>query len=191
MHKKTDLVILPDSPEAASEQTITGWVSRNGFFYGSNERLARYDGSTHSYCTTCKGIASKSYTLCDGCRDKEETIRWNKRELVEWDGETPFCLEDGDTYFHDVDEFFDWFDDASFDDETKPEDVRLLLCVPTLIKTLDVEDILGSDYETIEEFELPDEIAKALEALNVAIKANNKPLCWWPGKQRIIISREE
>ena len=40
-------IILPESPEAASVQTVTGWVSRTGRYWGNDERMARYDGSTH------------------------------------------------------------------------------------------------------------------------------------------------
>ena len=40
-------IILPESPEAASIQTVTGWVSSNGRYWGNDEHMARYDGSTH------------------------------------------------------------------------------------------------------------------------------------------------
>ena len=41
-------IIMEDSPEAASIQTVTGWVSRTGRFWGNDERMARFDGSTHN-----------------------------------------------------------------------------------------------------------------------------------------------
>jgi ribosomal protein L40E len=173
MPKQPELVVLPNSPDAASLQTVSGWVSRSGHFFGANERLARYDGSTHSICTGCGAKAPKSYTLCDTCRDAEETARWNKREIVEWDGTTPFCLDDGSKYFFDIDDFFDWFDDGSFDDGFKPEDVRLLLCVPVFFKQVDTEywnDAFSDDDLESDHNPLPAEIAKALVEFNKVIK---------------------
>ena len=41
-------IIMEDSPEAASIKTVTGWVSRTGRFCGDDERMARFDGSTHN-----------------------------------------------------------------------------------------------------------------------------------------------
>jgi ribosomal protein L40E len=194
MPKQPELVVLPNSPDAASLQTVSGWVSRSGHFFGANERLARYDGSTHSICTGCGAKAPKSYTLCDTCRDVEETARWNKREIDEWDGTTPFCLDDGSKYFFDIDDFFDWFDDGSFDDGFKPEDVRLLLCVPVFFKQVDTEywneafsdDDLESDHNP-----LPSEIAKALVEFNKVIKGYTTPAYWMPGKKRIIMTKGE
>lgn len=46
--------ILYDSPEAASVQTVTGWVSSRGMFCGNDEHMARHHGSTHRVCE--KGI---------------------------------------------------------------------------------------------------------------------------------------
>jgi len=46
---KAETVVMEDSAEAASVQTVTGWVSRLGHFFGANEgaeRTARYDGCT-------------------------------------------------------------------------------------------------------------------------------------------------
>ena len=42
--------ILYDSPEAASVQTVTGWVSSRGMFCGNDEHMARHHGSTHRVC---------------------------------------------------------------------------------------------------------------------------------------------
>ena len=44
-------MILNTSDEAAHFVTgLSGWVSRHGHFYGNDERLARYDGCTHTVC---------------------------------------------------------------------------------------------------------------------------------------------
>lgn len=43
-----ETIIFPDSPEAAKETTVTGWVSRNGLLYGKDECAARYAGATHT-----------------------------------------------------------------------------------------------------------------------------------------------
>ncbi len=36
-----DPIILPDSPLAARHRTVTGWVSRDGRFFGDDEQTAR------------------------------------------------------------------------------------------------------------------------------------------------------
>ena len=42
---ETKIVLLEDA-EAATLKTVTGWVSRDGLFFGSDERTARWSGAT-------------------------------------------------------------------------------------------------------------------------------------------------
>ena len=43
-NKEPEKIVTYDSAEAASIQTVTGWVSRSGRFWGNDEHMARYDG---------------------------------------------------------------------------------------------------------------------------------------------------
>ena len=58
-------VIMYDSPEAASIKTITGWVSSAGRFWGDNEHMARYDGSTHMKCKNNPDHPMGVGAICD------------------------------------------------------------------------------------------------------------------------------
>jgi len=49
-NKEPEKIVPYDSAEAASIQTVTGWVSRSGRFWGNDEHMARYDGCTHRKC---------------------------------------------------------------------------------------------------------------------------------------------
>ncbi|MDE9687494.1 hypothetical protein R4T22_18735 [Citrobacter portucalensis] len=41
MNMKTEKIVMMDSDEAASIQTVTGWVDRQGRFWGGDEHQAR------------------------------------------------------------------------------------------------------------------------------------------------------
>lgn len=49
----SETMILPSSDEAAQQVTVTGWRSREGLFYGNDERIARWAGATHVECSEC------------------------------------------------------------------------------------------------------------------------------------------
>ena len=83
--RETDKIILPGDPEAASIQTVTGWVSENGYFYGdkpNSEGLARYDGSTHRKCDCGETIKKNSY--CRKCHTKKRDAIFDGMKKVEW-----------------------------------------------------------------------------------------------------------
>lgn len=79
-------VILDTSPEAAKfVENISGWVSRDGLFFGKNEDAARYQGCSHRACSECGSPAPKGYTACSSCREKKAEARYEKLERAEWD----------------------------------------------------------------------------------------------------------
>ena len=43
-------IVMMDSDKAASIQTVTGWVDRQGRFWGKDEHQARWCGATHRKC---------------------------------------------------------------------------------------------------------------------------------------------
>lgn len=180
---RTREIVRYDSPEAARQVTVTGWVSLHGRFYGNDEHIARWDGCTHTVCD-CGELADKGYTRCERCRAAAIVKQWEAMPIVEWDGETPFCEHDGDRFFFDEDSFYDWCDDEGID----PTEVRLVLCEGRRFRTVD------TDYwcdDLPEDGELPDAIRDALDALNAAIRAHDKPAAWYPTKQRIVMKGRE
>ncbi|MGJ0580578.1 DNA N-6-adenine-methyltransferase, partial [Xenorhabdus bovienii] len=81
-------VVMHDSSEAASIKTVTGWVSRDGQFWGDDERMARYCGATHRQCENNPNhpiIAMRDY--CELCHTEERHNRFNAMERQQWDRE--------------------------------------------------------------------------------------------------------
>jgi hypothetical protein len=165
MSKET--IVMYDSPEAASVQTVTGWVSRRGHFWRDDEHMARYDGSTHKRCE-CGEVHPHS-SWCRACREKKMTEKFFALPVEKWDGETPLCLFDSDKYFF-GDDILDYLAGLS-----ESEEVRICKCKPGYLSLLS-EDGWADDLP--EDGELPDEVAKAVDALNEVIKAAG-PVCWW------------
>ena len=101
---KEEEIILPSSDQAATYETnISGWVSKKGHFYGKDERLARWDGSTHSTCDQCKKVIEKGRVICNECHAKNNNERYKAKEYKEWDYSTPVYSETLDKYFFDED----------------------------------------------------------------------------------------
>ena len=182
----TDIpVILPTSHEAATYRTdIKGWVSRSGRYFGEDERLARYDGSTHSVCTTCGAPAQKYRLYCDACQDKRDAAAWEALPLVEWDGETPLCVYRGDTYFFDIDQVRDYAENSG----EKVSELQLVLCKPICAHKLDMDDWAD---ELPEDDDGPEWLREAITAFNAAIAAHRtEPLSWRLGRQRVVLADE-
>jgi len=169
-------VIMFDSPEAAQIKTITGWVG-GGRFWGEDERMARWSGSTHNTCE-CGKIMEKSYTKCRECIHKSNVERYNALPLREWDGNEPVCTWDGEKYFFSEDDLICYME---YQDE--PVDrIELLICEPNEWSQIDTDywsDMMPEDSDG----DLPDEMQKALDNLN-AIIAKQKPQSYSPGKIR-------
>jgi len=177
-------IILNTDPEAAREITVTGWVSRDGLFFGKDERAARWSGCTHIVCE-CGKPTPKTYTRCEECRNKLTRERWLALPLVEWDGESPIVMFDDDRYFWSTEDLLDW----CYDEDIKPSTLMLVTCEPHFAREIDADywsDDLPEDGD-----ELPDDIAAAVDALNKVIRAHKEPLCWHPGKQRVVVADPE
>lgn len=177
--KTEEVVVMSDSPEAATFRTdISGWVSRDGRFFGDDERLARWAGATHAPCSGCGAMTSKHYTVCDSCRCKRDIAQYDAMPKKEWDGTTPLYSQADDKYFFgDVEEYCE-------DEDRTIEDLRLVICEPVYGRPIE------SDYfcdELPEDGEVPDVIAVAMDALNTAIKEAG-PLSWVPGKYAAIVT---
>ena len=72
-------IIMYDAPEAASLKTVTGWVSADGRFFGSNEDLARYSGATHRRCEVSP--EHKIYEVNSYCKECHQARRKAQGEV--------------------------------------------------------------------------------------------------------------
>jgi hypothetical protein len=180
---EAEKIVMEDSPEAASIQTVTGWVSRTGHFYGSGEqgeRTARYDGCTHRKCE-CGGVVSRSRVKCEACRDKESSKRFKAMKKVKWDGKTPLALYDSDTYFFDMDDI----DQYCEEHETVPGVLRLVICYPVKPRELDANDMFCDELP--EDGDVQDAgVLAAVEALNQAIR-KAEAFSWLPGDTAVTL----
>lgn len=170
-------VVMADSEEAASIKTVTGWVSRTGRYWGDDERMARYDGSTHRLCECGTVVEQRSF--CRVCSERNEHEKYLAMPAVAWDGEVPLNLHGTDTYFFDNDSLLD----HCADNGCQPQDLPLVICVPKYARKIDGSEHYCDDLP--EDGELPAELEEAFRVLNAAIQACTTPLCWYPGKHSV------
>jgi hypothetical protein len=125
--KKPVPQIMYESPEAASIQTVTGWVSANGQFWGNDEHMARWVGATHRVCeNNPEHGVHEVRSWCKECHRERREAKFAAMARVEWDQSTPVVIFDTDRYFFDADELRDFL----VDEDIKPEDVQLVICKP-------------------------------------------------------------
>lgn len=178
-----DEIILIDDDRAAHYGTdISGWVSRDGIFYGdgpSGEQVARYSGCTHIPCSQCGTATPKGYTRCDACRERAEIERYEAMPEEDWDGRAML-------YSQLTDRFYDGIDEAEYDaDEMEGQpslsDMRLVICRPVYAHPLE------TDYFAVDMMDeaasLPAQIEEAMDAFNAAIAG--VILSWEPGRTRL------
>ena len=167
-------MVLNTSPEAASIQTVTGWVSRDGRFWGDDERMARYDGCTHVACNKCGEPVEKGWLACRKCRDQADTDRYNAMPRKPWDGNMVYS-QARDRYYQDPGDAEDELEEG----ETLA-DLQLVLCEPNYGRKLD-PDHFCDELPDDDEGELPDILYDAIDAFNAAVEKVG-PLSWSPGK---------
>lgn len=172
-------VVLYDSDEAAQLKTVTGWVSRDGHYYGNEENIARYAGSTHKKCD-CGSVVEKG-SRCRACESKRRTDAYYALPMETWDGTQPIALWDDDRFFFDEDSFLDFLFDMKQGTPGDIPEVQAVLCTPHRLGLISIDnwaDDLPDDGE------LPPAVAAKVDELNEAIKA--APVAsWFPGKVRI------
>ncbi|WP_322847378.1 hypothetical protein [Pseudomonas sp. B33.4] len=101
-------IIMYDAPEAASLQTVTGWVSSGGRFFGDDENLARHCGATHRRCEV-----NPEYPIyevnssCDECRHVRRQAKFAAMPVKDCAGE-PLVIFDGDRYLFEKDDLRDY-----------------------------------------------------------------------------------
>jgi len=166
----TEEIIFPDDERAATYRTnIEGWVSRAGKFYGKNENFARYEGSTHNRCDICMAPAKQPYLLCPMCRDQKQDDKYDKMEVVEWDGKTPVYSLSYDEYFYDMDDIENFIENIGDDGGViEIKDLQLVLCEETKMTLIDSNywnDCFHDDWDG----RLPAEVLLAMLDLNLKL----------------------
>lgn len=175
-------IIMYDSPEAAEIKNVTGWVSSNGQYWGTNEDSARYVGCTHRQCHECGEPTEKLYIYCQECRNKKSSERFNSLEKVVWDLNTPVCMWNDDKFFFDLESIEDYCDDYSID----PTTLQLCLCERVTIPYLGVEYFDDSFGDSLEDY--PEDLILAVEKFNSdVIDVLNKDHNRWVQSDKAII----
>ena len=178
-----ETILTTDAAAAHFRNDISGWVSRHGRFYGEDERAARYDGSTHSNCEDCGKVISKiGYTVCPECRGNRDDKRYHKREKKEWDGKFPLYSDSIDVYFWDMGQLEDCMADEGF----TLDDLRLLICAPTMFFEISPEDIYCDIMP--DDMDIPYGIGKLFDELNADIREYTEPACREPTKYAAIVN---
>ena len=178
-------IVMKDSPEAATLQTVTGWVSRLGHFYGKDESAARWDGCTHVKCSACGEPAEKSWTMCKACRDEKALKAFEALPSSSWDGFGTIYSDALGKYYSDI---------GSIEDDVEEggslEPLRLLLCEAIRPRHVDIENLcedrLPDDGDNVE---LPIELMNAVDALNKVIDTM-EPTAYVPAKVRLALDEE-
>ena len=180
METKENEIILPDDPRAATYHTdIKGWISYNCHFFGNDERMARYDGSTHRICEGCGAVVGK-INYCRACYDKKEFDDYLAMPEMEWN-------EEGRLYSQANDEYYDGWDYAldACEDAGTLKDMRLIIAEPVYVKEIDPSEYYLDDI--LDGYELPDDIREAFDELNEIIRNSKTILCYRPGKFRVML----
>jgi hypothetical protein len=171
-------IVLFTSDEAAFPLTISGWKSRTGSFF-LTENSARYDGCTHKTCE-CGKPMKKYYLKCEDCRFISTQEQYLKLEHKAWDGTTPVCIYGTDTYFFDEDAIGDY----CYDNECESKDLMLVLCEPNYLSQIESdiwEDILPEDGD------IPKALQDKMDELNKFIQTLG-PISWSESNKRTTIS---
>ena len=167
-------IILPNSSEAARLTTVTGWVSRDGRFFGGDaisEETARNAGATHFPCDGCgKPVARSKSRPCDACRERMEAEQHAKCKRQEWSG--------GFLYFESIDDYSDddgEIEDFMFNNDMEFDDLRPMICVAQKVHQIDEDDWCD---DLPEGGDAPDELLEAIDVFNKAIK--DVTISWVP-----------
>lgn len=174
-----------DSPEAAKQMIVTGWISRDGRFFGDNEHSARYAGCTHQECRTkgCGNIVPiRSYMECEECRRKKMMQTYKALPFKEWNGEDVICLFDADEdgYFFSQEDLLMYCEN----NEVDPENLMLVICQPNYPHQLSGDywsDCFAGDQS--EEDVFSKELLEKIKELNHIIE-KHPAVSYSPGKFR-------
>lgn len=175
-------VILPEDPESAHYKAVTGWVSRTGFFFGKDERTARWSGSTHKRCT-CGQILPKG-SFCLICCIKKKTEDFLKMPKAKWNGKDALYSAKTDLFFFNPDEL----EEYRFSEDANLEDLMLIICEPIYAGEIDPGEYYESELP--EDGEVPPELEEIFEELNKTLRESKVILSWRPGKYAMDLTED-
>ena len=177
-------VIMYDAPEAASIQTVTGWVSADGRFFGKDEDLARFCGATHRRCeNNPEHPAHEINSSCYQCRTERRDQVFAAMPAKEWSDE-PLVGFDDDNYFFDAESLRDYL----LESDVSLSDLRLCICEPNMPREIDPSDVFSDDLPEDGEI-LDDQLAAAFDLLNEMIRQSG-PLSWSQGKYAAVLPKD-
>lgn len=187
MIETEEKVILPSDPEAARLVSVTGWVSRDGRFWGDDERTARDYGATHRPCNVC-GVPVKKpgWTVCGACHSTLQQQRYDALPRQVWDGSSGIYSSVTDRFYWSIDEAIDDLEDQEADGPRTLADLCLVLCEPAYAHEIDM-DTWCDELPRDDEGQGPGWLEDAIRAFNEAIK-DKEPLSWLPGKIAVDVS---
>ena len=178
---KEKQVIMYDAPEAASIQTVTGWVSADGRFFGQDEHLARFCGATHRRCkNNPEHPAHEIRGYCQPCHAEKRAKVFEAMPVKEWDGE-PLVDFDGDRYFFDAGSLHDYL----IDSDVSLSALRLCICEPNMPREIDPSDVFSEDLPDNGKIS-DDQLVAAFDLLNEMIR-KAEPLSWSQGKYAVLL----
>ncbi|MDH0730935.1 hypothetical protein N5F23_00580 [Pseudomonas sichuanensis] len=176
---REEKVVMYESPEAASIQTVAGWVDPSGRFWGKDEHMARYCGSTHRHCAKNPGHPIHATNgWCEDCRAESRTAKFEAMPKRVWGGEV-ITEYDGDQYFFDEEDLRDYL----IEHEVDLADLKLVFCTPNYPRQIDPNDHFCDDLPEDGEVN-DDQLLAAFELLNEMIK-NSPPLSWSPDNEAV------
>ncbi len=171
-------VVLP-VPEMMAVYKVEGSPIR----YFLSEESVRKHLATHKQCENCGDIIEvRSY--CNKCHEKRSHERYLTKPFKEWDGITPLCIHDSDTYFFDEESVQEYVEECK-EEGTDVSKLRLVICSENNIPEVNEEyfcDMLPENYEN-GLLDWNKEFVEKLKEFNEYIKLQ-KPLSWSEGIYR-------
>ncbi len=181
--KILDGYILPENAEV-KEIDVKMWSNGISTFAYQDKRSAVYSCAIGTVCECGKQFEGNHYIYCPECRGKRTDEKYNKLDLVEWDGETPLCLFDGDEFFYSPDDVESYIDSNNIECE-----LQLVLCrevYPQDFCLNDfVEDHLPEDFgiDDLENEKQKYSAGEIEKIVNDYLKALSP--VWYPSNKRV------
>lgn len=181
---KQERVIPYDSPKAAKRVRMTGWRASNGRFWGDDEHMARFDGSTHSRCKGGCGelVPHRGSNYCKACTEVRRIAGYRAMPKQIWDGETFLYSDAREVYFQGREELAEYLGDHP---DVTLDSLHLVICEPIMASEIDGNEHFGDELH--EDGEISPELAAAFDALNAVIR-KEPPLSWSSGDYAAIVT---
>lgn len=171
-------ILITDDNSATYVTNLKGWVSSNGIFFGEDEELARYNGSTHRHCSNknCGEIVEKYKSYCNECAHDNYIKKFNNLPIVDYKNETCKVIFSDllEEYFSDESYLYDRISEYCIENNINKDIFdetifRLQPCYEIKLTEIQEDDILAVDSFSNYDIELSKDILIYLELLNKEI----------------------